>query len=1151
MPDAAYGFGYPFFSYYAALPYYLAAGLTIVSVDILTAIKLTQTVFFAAAALAMYEWSKGALRSRPGAWLAAVAYTVAPFHLVNVYVRGDSLSEFAAFAFYPLILLGLERLAADPSWGRMVLPSTSYAGLVLTHNVSALIFSPFILFYVVILVVRSGVPSAPPRSGGLPSSRMRTAVGRAAVMVLSLLLGLLLSAWFWLPALAEAEYVQLEAQTTGYFFYGNHFRSGDLVQPSLVFDFAAVADRPSPFAMGALQAAVALIGVLVVIASRIRRQGAGRVAPGTPVGSGARETAEGLDLLHAGFVVLGLLLATWLITPTSQAIWRNVPLLPLVQFPWRFLSVQAVFGALLAGALVAGAQRWWGLRVAYLSAIVIGVLLSCATLTGLEPEYIPIRSDEVNIERLQLFELFTGNVGSTIRHEYLPRWVEPRPYVGLHHVEPQASARATALRGTLLSSERVALGPTCRRWRVETGGGGADVALPLHYWPGWRAAVDGRRAAVGPVPGSGYLSVKVPAGIHEVEIWLGRTRLRLAAELMSFGTIMGAVALGIVRWRRNASRGRPELGAGRGGAGLALGRGLPAALISCFSFGAALAVLIAVHPRVTTASTGDLTMDFEGMPYLHHNPDGIVIDGGRLTRYEYGASVVSPGDALRVTLEWERIGQVEAGTGATGATVLRLVSPAAVRHDIVPPLGEARIDIEWDPGGRLGRSTVDLAVPPDAPPGVHLLEMAASARTYLRPVWVRTRDAPSDGVAVATFADGRVRLNAVAAAQPSADRLDVQLDWSAEEPLAVNYGLNLSLVDVAGNEWLRQGERAGYDTQPGLGYLPTSLWPVRRAIDDHHIPSLLPGIPPGDRYTLTVDLYNATTWESVGEYSTGLAIAEAARQPAAALLADLGEGVGLSQIDVPRSVGQGERLEVTAYFLTNRRLAEDFTIAWRLEMPERDVLAYAGTQPMAPGSLPTDWPAGAWVAGRVALPIPPLAAPGEHRLSLELRSPSDGAVHGTFVYREPVQIRELERVYQLPDFDTRVGARFGGVIELAGYSLKQDRDSLNLTLHWRALANPEQHYMYFVHLADPDNGRPIVQVDTMPRLFTYPTGMWATGEIVSEEVSLSVRAAARGRYELAVGWYEPDTMDRLRVVNDKGERVEGDRLVLPDSVLLE
>jgi Gpi18-like mannosyltransferase len=91
MPDAAYGYGYPFFSYYAALPFYLAGLLHVVGLDILTAIKLTQTLGFIAAAFAMYGWMRRHL-SQAGAWLAAVAYTFAAFHLVNVYTRGDSLS---------------------------------------------------------------------------------------------------------------------------------------------------------------------------------------------------------------------------------------------------------------------------------------------------------------------------------------------------------------------------------------------------------------------------------------------------------------------------------------------------------------------------------------------------------------------------------------------------------------------------------------------------------------------------------------------------------------------------------------------------------------------------------------------------------------------------------------------------------------------------------------------------------------------------------------------------------------------------------------------------------------------------------------------------------------------------------------------------
>ena len=127
MPDAAYGLGYPFFNYYAALPYYLAACLSLAGLGVLTALKLTQTLFIGAAALAMYAWARRVLGRRSAAWLAAVAYSVAPFHLVNVYVRGDSLSEFAAFAFYALSLCCLDRLATEPSFKHALLPGIGYA----------------------------------------------------------------------------------------------------------------------------------------------------------------------------------------------------------------------------------------------------------------------------------------------------------------------------------------------------------------------------------------------------------------------------------------------------------------------------------------------------------------------------------------------------------------------------------------------------------------------------------------------------------------------------------------------------------------------------------------------------------------------------------------------------------------------------------------------------------------------------------------------------------------------------------------------------------------------------------------------------------------------------------------------------------------
>jgi hypothetical protein len=124
------------------------------------------------------------------------------------------------------------------------------------------------------------------------------------------------------------------------------------------------------------------------------------------------------------------------------------------------------------------------------------------------------------------------------------------------------------------------------------------------------------------------------------------------------------------------------------------------------------------------------------------------------------------------------------------------------------------------------------------------------------------------------------------------------------------------------------------------------------------------------------------------------------------------------------------------------------------------------------------------------------------------------------------------------------------MIELAGYDLKQDRETVNLTLHWQALTTPDQHYMFFVHLADPESGRPVRQVDEMPKGFTYPTGLWAPGEVVSDEVELPVGDAPAGRYDLVVGWYDPDTKLRLDAVDSEGRPLPDDRLLLPDGVCL-
>lgn len=1141
MPDAAYGFGYPFFSYYAALPYYLAAGFSIIGLDILTAIKLTQTLFFAAAALAMYGWAQQVLRTRPGAWLAAVAYTSVPFHLVNVYVRGDSLSEFAAFAFYPLVLWGLDRLVRQPGLRRAVPPALAYAALITTHNVSALIFSPFILLYVVFHVGRFWLDA--------PEPRVKRSLSQASLLVLPLLMGLLLSAWFWLPALQEMGYVQLDAQVTGYFFYANHFRSTDLIQWRPLFNYTSGLDGGGTFAMGLAQVLLTAAGALAV--------GIGMVTGDARPGGGSDKQSPDPDLERRKpgvwilvYATLGLVLSTWLITPLSRGLWDQMPLLPMAQFPWRFLSVQAVFTALLSGALINPLTGWFRWVTPWVTAAVLGLTVTVAGLARLQPEYLPIRAEDVSVDRLQLYELFTGNIGSTIRHEYLPRWVTPRPHTGPELLRPEAPPAVFALSGEVLYAERVEEGPTRRVWKVYTGDSGSEVAFPLYYWPGWQAAVNGAPVDTGPAPASGYLSLNVPPGQHTVEVWLGRTGLRLWCEI---GSLIGAIAvLGMwvldpLRSARRQRTGDDRKGGTRGRTTEPEAMGA-SVLLPIVPFTIILALLLSFYPRLPVPADRTLTMDFERMPYLHHNPDGVTFDGWRMLAYEYDTETLDAGETLQVTLHWQGTADGPAEPELNGASELRLVSPAAIRDTTITPVAQARVALAPQDAGNSGdRATVSLPVPSHAAPGLYFPQVVDDRTVTLHPVWIGSDGTPAGKPVLATFAGGTARLHGTEVAQPAPDRLSVQLEWSTVKPIPANYGLSLRLTDPAGNEWLRQGLQPGYDTQPGFGYLPTSLWPVDRLINDHHSPTLVDGAPPGDGYTLTIDIYSVSTWESVGRYAERVRLTEVTTRPDAQFVARLGQELGLNRLEVPRSVWQGDPLELTAYWVTLGEPSRDYTVEWRVQGPGELITS---THPLAAGSSPADWPAGAWVAGRTRLPIAPTAPPGDYTLELTLHDAVSGLAVDSYTYPETVEIRERQRVWDLPSMDRRVEARFGEMLELAGYDLRQGEKAVDLTLHWQALAMPDQHYMFFVHLADPETGRPVTQFDAMPKGFTYPTGAWATGEVVSDDVKLSLHNVPAGRYDLVIGWYNPDTERRLPAVDRHGTAVSGDGLRLPDSVIV-
>ncbi len=933
MGQAAYGLGYPFFSFYAALPYYLAAALHLLGLSILASIKLTQLIGFLAAAGSAYALARRWLSSPPAAALAAIAYTLAPFHLVNVYVRGDSLSEFYAFVWYPLILLSLHRLFERPSAGRVATLALVYAALVATHNLSAMMFSPLVLLYALLLLF----------DRALAHGRRARAIG---LTLLGLALGVLLSAWYWLPALGELDAVQLgAAQTGGYFHYSSHFRSRDLVQPTAWFDYDPDV-APTPFAMGLVQAVLALAGLVAILWRGLRRR-----------------RLDAPDLL----TLLTLAIATLMVTPLSRPLWDRLPLLSIVQFPWRFLSLQALATSLAIGYLALTLPRPRAV------AVLVGAVLAVAALAGLRTEPLYITEADITPERLALYEYVTANIGTTIQAEYLPRRAVPRPYASEALLTAPLKPPPKLLAGALRSAARVEQRPHRERWQVDVTSETAQLVFYTLDFPGWQARVDGQPVEIASWSGLGLISLTLQQGPHDILLQLGDSPLRQKAHLLSMVAvvILAAMAATARPWRRLTRR---HVGIGAAIVIAAL------ALVALFRW---------VGASASAPDSSDLTMDFIRQPYLHHNPDGVDFGAVRLLNYTFSADRPAAGDSVNVEIAWAGNRQaLTAQVDLVFAVHEQLETPAVLTSSsaAIPAQG--------------GTTRHEIAVPPDAVRGLYLLRVRASdpqgpltprtahdkslGQTYLRPLHVTAyRRAAYDEPALAQFGP-QIALLSARVAPDDAAHLSVTLTWRCDGPLAANYGLSLRVHDAQATSLVQ------YDTQPHQGLYPTAMWRPGELVTERHALTLQTGRTVDKAQTLTVILYdlNSPTLAPLGT-----AYVPVQERPRSFELPAMQTPVGAEFGGQMRLLGYDlaqtpDALALTLHWQAVQTMSHDYKVFVHLFDPATEAIAGQDDAMPLRNTYPTRW----WAAGQVvsdaiALPLTGVPA-GQYRLAVGVYDPA-------------------------------------------------------------------------------------------------------------------------------------------------------------------
>ena len=188
--------------------------------------------------------------SRGGGLLGAAAYCFAPYILlINPHSRGD-LAEVVALGFLPWVLYFWQRLWRQPTKSAALWAIIFSSATLLSHNLTGLS-----------MIAIVGAMAVWQWATGKNRRHSLWVVGTGSLFVL-------LTAFFWLPFLAERNAVLLNVAGDGHYDFHNHFVSiGELLKFTRRFDYRD-ATMSVPFSVGPIQVILALLGGIAGIVSR-------------------------------------------------------------------------------------------------------------------------------------------------------------------------------------------------------------------------------------------------------------------------------------------------------------------------------------------------------------------------------------------------------------------------------------------------------------------------------------------------------------------------------------------------------------------------------------------------------------------------------------------------------------------------------------------------------------------------------------------------------------------------------------------------------------------------------------------------------------------------------------------------------------------
>ncbi len=964
-PDMGHGYGYPFFNYYASLSSYIAEAWHVVGLGFPQAVAAATISAVFLAGWGAYLLGRD-MSGRKAGLVAATAYMYAPYQFYDSAYRGN-LAETWALALLPWVLWTGRRAANSRRWADIVPCAVAYAALICTHNVVALISSPVLGLYLLLLWWTAG--------HAWPAARRLVAL---------IALGLALSAFFWLPAFLEKGWTHF---STNLVDYRTFFLSARelLAWPPQVDLSRLNAYPPRSLSWGTL--ILVGVGLALYVVQRLRR-----VHLLQPL-----QQNRALVLNTAYFLVV-FLLASCMTIRLSDPLWRTVPLIRFALIPWRYLGIAALAGSLVAGMAVVPIPDPPSLRSPALLATGAAIVLLVATAIPWTYAAPFPQPKQIGVAQIVGWEYATGLIGTTAKNEYLPIWSSQLP------TDPADPALLTEADPIIARLDPASLpeGATVLSARYSLMRADLAIQSPQPFralykqlaFPGWSVTVDGAAVPLIAVPPYGLLGFDVPAGNHRVIIRPTTTPVRLLGDGVSVLALVASLAL-LVLGRARV----PVPGA------IAVGCSFPWVHGLCL---AALALSVLAIKEGVVDRTENLfrahLFDGTHVPGVQHATEINFGNAFTLHGYDLPAEPTIAGEPLRVDLYLSALRPVDGEYVAYARLVDQEGRPYSLSYNDAPEGFRPPPPTAAWPGDAYGHWAYLVYTLPGTPPGEYWIQVGLFERdtwrglnvlddngqieslaTHLGPVQiVRPRRPPDlgslgmDRRAQVEVGHGLAYVGSTQDARSvhGGDTLNLTLFWQATG--APDQDCLLQAALASSQATIPLGDRLPL----GRTTHPTTAWRQGEVVRSPHALRIPPTVDAGT-YTIQVTVTDGREHP----LASPIAVAQIVVEPTD------------RQMAIPPDIGQrldadlGGQVTLLGYDLAQARVSRSgslpLVLYWQAQ-GEMQVSYKVFVQLIGPGgvltqvdAMPVDWkrPTTGWIAGEVVvdrytLPIPADAAPG-------------------------------------------------------------------------------------------------------------------------------------------------------------------------------